>query len=360
MKIRYNVRPRQLLDVVNEIKSERIILSPYFQRNFVWREVHRIDFIRTIMMGLPFPEIFVAKGDLDVETMVNTSCIVDGQQRLSSIISFIEGKLVVDGKSWGNISREEKEDFLKYEIAMIELDIKHDDPLVLEIFKRLNRTYYSLSNIEKLSTEFAPAEIMLVAKLLIKELELEDNKDIDGESENDPSFDFHPNFPVEFLDWAKGKDTTYINKLLVDSPIFSPYEKTRQVHLMFALNILGTIDVGIFGRNISRELLNSYSEMFPAKDIVVKNLNEVAKFILELGLEVDSYWFNKANAFSLIIALYEKHRTLREINKDKLIQRLIDFERNTPDDYKIAAKEGVNNKKERLIRDNYLVELLNI
>ncbi|MEH7442065.1 DUF262 domain-containing protein [Bacillus sp. JJ1122] len=358
MKVKYNVRARQLLDVINEIKSERIILSPYFQRNFVWREVHRIDFIRTIMMGLPFPEIFVAKGDLDVEAMVTTSCIVDGQQRLTSILKFIEGEIEVDGKNWSTLSTEEKESFLKYEIAMIELDIKHDDKLVLEIFKRLNRTYYSLSNIEKLSTEYAPAEIMLVAKMLVKELDIDLDYEKESQNEGDHTFEYHPNFPSEFLEWAAEQDIAYINDLLLKSPIFSPYEISRQVHLMFALNILGTIEVGIFGRNISKDLLNSYSESFPAKDNIVKKLNSVAKTILDLELENNSYWYNKANAFSLITALYEKYEAVKALGNEELRRRLVSFELNVPSEYQIAAKEGVNNKKERLIRNDYLMELL--
>ncbi|WP_043978146.1 DUF262 domain-containing protein [Priestia megaterium] len=354
MKVKYNVRARQLLDIINEIKSGRIILSPHFQRNFVWREVHRIDFIRTIMMGLPFPEIFVAKGDLDVEAMVTTSCIVDGQQRLSSIMGFIDGELEVDGKHWSDMSKEEKEDFLKYEIAIIELDIKHDDPLVLEIFKRLNRTYYSLSNIEKLSTEYAPAEIMLVAKLLVSELEVQPLDD----SNNEPLLDYHPNFPREFLDWASKQKISYITELLVESPIFTAYEISRQVHLMFALNLLGTAEVGIYGRNISKELLNSYSESFPAKDAIVQGLNKVSKFILDLKLDKESYWYNKANAFSLIVALLEKVTVFSKINKEAFRTELINFEENTPEDYKLAAKEGVNNKKERLLRNNHLMILI--
>lgn len=35
-----------------------------------------------------------------------------------------------------------------------------------------------------------------------------------------------------------------------------------------------------------------------------------------------------------------------------------EFEENTPEEYKIAAKEGVNNKKERLIRDEYVRNIL--
>ena len=46
--IRYQVRSKELIDLVNEIKSKRLIMSPYFQRNLVWRVIHKVDFIKTI------------------------------------------------------------------------------------------------------------------------------------------------------------------------------------------------------------------------------------------------------------------------------------------------------------------------
>jgi hypothetical protein len=44
----------------------------------------------------------------------------------------------------------------------------------------------------------------------------------------------------------------------------------------------------------------------------------VAKIILDLELEKESYWYNKANAFSLIIALYEKYNDVKKLGKDEL------------------------------------------
>lgn len=101
--IKYYVRSRQLIDIVNDIKEKKIILSPYFQRKLVWRDIHKIDFIKTILLGFPFPEIFIAKGDLDIDRMLSTSCIVDGQQRLNSICEFINDKFEVDGVFYSNL-----------------------------------------------------------------------------------------------------------------------------------------------------------------------------------------------------------------------------------------------------------------
>ncbi|WP_432328677.1 DUF262 domain-containing protein [Mucilaginibacter sp. P25] len=101
--IKYQVRSKELIDVVNEIKSRRLIMSPYFQRNLVWRQIHKIDFIKTILLGYPFPQIFIAKGSIDLNTMSTTSCIVDGQQRMNAIIEYVKGNLKLKARplvSW--------------------------------------------------------------------------------------------------------------------------------------------------------------------------------------------------------------------------------------------------------------------
>src|SRR5438034_6514299 len=141
----YKVRSRDLVDIVNDINAGSIILSPFFQRKLVWRLAHKVDFIKTILLGYPFPEIFTSRGTLDVDTMRSTSCIVDGQQRMNAIKEFIEGGFDVDGESYANLTPAQKEKFLKYEIAIIDLDLPQEHPTIIEIFKRLNRTFYALS-----------------------------------------------------------------------------------------------------------------------------------------------------------------------------------------------------------------------
>lgn len=350
--IEYKVRSRQLMDIIGEIKRKKLIISPYFQRNLVWRTVHKVDFIKTILLGYPFPEIFLANGDLDIEEMSATSAVVDGQQRLNSIIEYLNDEFKVDNKYYSEQIPEKKQQFLKYEIAVIELDIKYDDPQIKEIFKRLNRTFYSLSNIEKLSSEFAPSEFMLVAKLLCNELEISKEDDEDNEH------DFDPNTPEDFVEWAKRQNVGYINRLIVESPIFSAYEISRQVHLMFTLNIIGTIVADFFNRNIKKDLLNTYSNEFPEKDMIVSKLNNIAKKINRMKLPRSSYWYNKANMFSLIIALYNNYSDVQNIDDSSLKKALQAFAKNVPSDYQIAAKEGVNNKKERLIRNKYIENVI--
>lgn len=106
--VNYKVRGVSLLNLVNDVKNGRLIPDAYFQRNLVWRESHKKDFIKTIILGYPFPQMFISKGKVNVETMSTVSCIVDGQQRTDAIVNFIAGAFDVDGRKFNNLSEDEK------------------------------------------------------------------------------------------------------------------------------------------------------------------------------------------------------------------------------------------------------------
>lgn len=112
--LKYNVRSREIVDLVAAMKNTALTLTPYFQRNLVWRDAHRRDFIDTILRGYPFPQIFLARGPLDVDKMTASQAVVDGQQRLNAIRDYVDGNLEVNGKFFRDLSQKEKEEFLKY------------------------------------------------------------------------------------------------------------------------------------------------------------------------------------------------------------------------------------------------------
>jgi hypothetical protein len=348
----YSVRSRSLLDIVNDIRSNRLILSPFFQRNLVWRLVHKTDFIETILKGYPFPQIFLARGKIDVEKMQATSCVVDGQQRLNAIVSFLADEFSFNGRNFSDLSIAEKESFLKYQVAVIELDLSEDDPKLVEVFKRLNRTFYSLTTIEKYSTEYSSSEFMIVAKVLCGELLPEFTQDDTNSGDQ-----IDPNIPPESLAWAKETRSGSYQELVLGGTVFTPHEAARMVHLMFTLNVVATHIGGFYNRNDkAKDFLDEYSSDFPNKDEVVKDLDSAAKFILSLGLSQNSYWLNKANAFSLLILTLKHPNDLSAMGPEVVKQRLTELERNLPKAYEDAAKEGVNNKKERHTRHGILLD----
>lgn len=354
--IKYQVRSKELIDLVNDIKNKRLILSPYFQRNVVWRDLHKIEFIRTILMGLPFPQIFIARGTIDVDTMISNSCIVDGQQRTTAIMQYIKNELQVDGKFFAELTSEAKEEFLKFQVPIIDLDIKEDDPLIVEIFKRLNRTYYSLSIIEKQATEFASSEYMITAKILSDELF--GNISLDDEEEEVRGVD--PNIPPDTVAWAKTICPKNYNKFIQDHGIFTSHEISRKVPLSFTLSIMATCIGGFFNRNrLVNEHLETYAAEFEQKNELIGKIDGVAKKFNSFKFRKGSYWLNKTNAFSLFVAIYNNYEVVSVDRITDLKDRFELFATNPPADYSLAAKEAVNNRRERLLRNDYICRILN-
>lgn len=349
--IDYRVRSISLLTLVNEVKSKRLIPDAYFQRNLVWREIHKKDFIKTILLGLPFPQIFISKGKVDVDSMSATSCIVDGQQRTNAIADFIDGKFEVEGSYYQDLKDEEKSELLKYEIAVIELDLENDDPKIIEIFQRINRTSNSLTSIEKTSTQYSSSEFMCVGKLLTDELYFPE------EAESELHID--PNVPESFIQWANPKKVQKYRKLILEKNIFTARELSRKVHLMHTLNIMSTLLAGYFNRNEkTNELLDDYTYELNEKDEIVDLIENAAKVILATKLSGKTYWLNKANIFTLIVCIAQAIQKHKNIAPEKLAIELKEFEEELPADYKLAATEAVNGTRARALRAEYINKII--
>lgn len=349
--IEYRVRSVSLLNLVNDIRTGRLIPDAYFQRNLVWREVHKRDFIETILKGYPFPQIFISKGKVDVESMTTISCIVDGQQRCNALIGFIDGEFDVAGETYATLTEAQKSEFLKYEIAVIELELENNDPKVQDIFQRINRTSTSLTSIEKLASQYSTSDFMLVAKLLADQISLERS----GED----NFREDPNIPDEFFEWASRQKIKSFHKLLNDKGIFTSHEIARKTSLMHTLNVMAALLGGFSNRNEKAvELLTDYAFNFPQRDEIVQVLERAADFILRLGYRGKSYWLNKANIFSLLVAVALLQGEGRHIDPARVRQALDAFEAELPADYKLAATEGLNGTKARQLRNQYLSQLM--
>lgn len=355
--ISYKIRSIALLNVVNDVKNGRLVPDAYFQRNLVWREIHKKDFIETILLGFPFPQMFFSRGKIDLNKMDTVSCIVDGQQRTSTIVSFVNNEFSVNNKYFRDFSESEKSEFLKYEIGIVELDLENDDPKIKEIFQRLNRTSNSLTSIEKLASEFAPTEYMFTARLLANDVDLIMQNQLFEEGEDDWRND--PNIPQELVTWAKAQETSIFETVCSQLNIFSEREITRKVHLMYVLNIMSTIIGGFFNRNEKTiSLLEDYKENFPDKNTVYNQVMKTFKTIDQLNLNDLSFWKAKANFFSLCVAIAEKISLGQEIDIDFTKQNLINFSQSIPESYALAAREGVNNRKERIHRNDFVSNLI--
>jgi hypothetical protein len=121
-----------------------LVLAPKFQRREVWSDKARSYLIDTILRGKPIPKLYMRQ-DVNPTTRRTTREIVDGQQRLHTVLTFIKDGFKVSkahhedygGKYFSGLDTRAKGDILKYEFVV---DLLQDmpDPEVYDLFARIN------------------------------------------------------------------------------------------------------------------------------------------------------------------------------------------------------------------------------
>lgn len=136
-------------------KQNKLNLSPAYQRRSVWGIKDKRFFLDTIFNNYPCPAIYIQKEtDDEYNTTYN---VVDGKQRLMTIIDFYHNKIKLsdslhnqdlNNKKWSEIlDREIKKKFLNYSFNVETLD-SLDDSGWNNVFDRLNRNSKTLSHQE--------------------------------------------------------------------------------------------------------------------------------------------------------------------------------------------------------------------
>ena len=83
-------------DIIGWQREGTLQLNPDFQRRSVWKKGAKSYFIDTLLKGFPVPIIFVRDMPSDIHTLKSRRDVVDGQQRIRTILSFIEPSLLKD------------------------------------------------------------------------------------------------------------------------------------------------------------------------------------------------------------------------------------------------------------------------
>jgi uncharacterized protein with ParB-like and HNH nuclease domain len=79
-----SLKVRQIITAV----QTGTLIPPEFQRRLVWSMINKNNFVDTILRGYPFPEIYVADGEVDLDTGQGTQLLVDGQQRITTMVEY--------------------------------------------------------------------------------------------------------------------------------------------------------------------------------------------------------------------------------------------------------------------------------
>ncbi len=154
-------------------REKTLILNPHFQRRGVWSPRAKSFLIDTIARGLPIPIIFLRDHSPGLGSIEHKREVVDGQQRLRTLIGYIDPTLLRDYKpardafkvmafhnpdlanrNFGELSADLRQRILDYEFSVHVLSSGVADREVLSIFARMNSTGVKLNSQELRNAEY--------------------------------------------------------------------------------------------------------------------------------------------------------------------------------------------------------------
>lgn len=163
----------KISDFISWKRGGRLILTPRFQRRSVWKPGAKSYLIDTITRNFPIPIIFLRDTQIDPVTFEFNRDVIDGQQRLRTILGFIDPTLLEDynpdrdsfviqrshnpelaGRTFNNLNEETRQSILNYEFSVHVLPPQIGDRDIIQIFRRMNSTSYAINKQEILNSQY--------------------------------------------------------------------------------------------------------------------------------------------------------------------------------------------------------------
>ena len=162
---------REFLTMKND---GELILQPLYQRNFVATDLIASKLIESILLDVPIPVVYLA------EEQDGSFSVIDGQQRLTSFLSFLEGKFPdsrpfklsglkvlpeLNRKLFVDLEGELQKKIRSTTIHSIIIKKESNPDIKFEIFERLNTGSTKLNEDEIRNTVYRGSYIELLAEL---------------------------------------------------------------------------------------------------------------------------------------------------------------------------------------------------
>ncbi len=314
-------------------KEQVLELSPDFQRNPVWLQPQQEYLIETILLSLPMPEIYMV--NRIKPSGESKFVIVDGQQRLRTILEFIEDKFeikkTIDGfrgiSKFSDMTDEQKVPFWRYSIVVRDLEDSKDKE-IRDLFQRLNKFSFVLTDQELRNARFK-GEFLKAIKSI-----------------NEHDF------------W-------------VTSGLFSANDIRRMLDLEYISILLVTLIGGIFNRKERLdEFYGMYEDEFEDSAYYQNQFEGIIGIIEDILPDIKkTKWKNKAYFFALFLCIDELG--IKKEDANTICTELTSFEQQVqaaktdPDSadekfaqYLDAATYGTNDKEKRIRRFKILRDYL--
>jgi hypothetical protein len=266
-------------------------LNPTFQRRSVWKPAAKSLFLDTVLKGLPAPVIYLRE-NIDLKTHDTYREVVDGQQRLRTLFTYINPKALRDfdsakdsfsirkdhnaeigGLSYRDLDPTLQKRILGYEFSTHLLPLNIEDRQVLQMFARLNSTGVKLNHQELRNAEYFGAIKTLMYDLAMEQLE-------------------------RWRDWN----------------VFSNDEIARMLEVELVSDLAYNIVKGLSGRSQERlgAFYEEYEDEFPGGTILATRFRRVMDEIDDLiGDKIaTTVYASQVYFFTLFVFLYDRMYSL--------------------------------------------------
>lgn len=146
-------------DLLNFHNDGSLNISPWYQRRSVWSQPQKAYLLNTIFERKPVPSVYI-RHQIDVDLEKSIKEVVDGQQRIRSIISYRNDEFAARHPEhakkvkFSELTRAQKGTFLTTALSVGYL-IGAEDQDVIEIFGRINSISKTLNPQEKRNAQYS-------------------------------------------------------------------------------------------------------------------------------------------------------------------------------------------------------------
>jgi len=327
------------LDEQNRLGN--LIIKPDYQRKPVWSLRHKVYFIDTLLRGLPIPKLYMRQ-KIKRTTKRNKTMyeVVDGQQRVRTILEYIKGdfkytkkyhpkpeEFLVDFEdmAFQELPSKIQEELLSYELP-VEMITQATDDEIRNMYIRLNLNTIKLTKQEIRNAMFTG-----------------DFKDLAYSLAEDPFW--LENKIVSQGDIRRMRDAEYVSELLM-AMLWGPQDKKKRLDECYA----------------------KYETMEEdQKETLRRSFLYIIGKIKEILPDLKTTRFkNKGDFYSLFYAFYEFRNTGYFFPSDStpIRETLIEIHKsaslglNSPDPSIIKYYEGCLNSPDSLRNRRYRIELI--
>ena len=90
--MKYNKADESIRNIIETYRNGELILSPSFQRGYVWNITQASRLIESVLLSIPLPSVYLYETNFDRDSDKTIREVIDGKQRLTTLIFFVLNK----------------------------------------------------------------------------------------------------------------------------------------------------------------------------------------------------------------------------------------------------------------------------